>query len=250
MADADAIRAAAQQAAAERIEAAALSPLDEATAAKTVWVGHIPDGSASEFELRRRFGVHGSVVSVGLRPKPGTGKTWALVTFDSVDGAQRAVATPTMAQDGAGGAKLQLKVQPADVGRELTSVHSSSDGHALADVAARQQTNVEADGELVSRMAGFRNFAGANVAKHAKQSATSLNPPSLAGTAAAAEASGAEDPAKLKAKYEALLLDKALDAEKALEAAGGKSTSPDGGRGDARVCVGKRPRGVQQEVDG
>ena len=147
MADAAAIRAAAQQAAAERIEAAALSPLDDATAAKTVWVGHIPDGSASEFELRRRFGVHGSVVSVGLRPKPGTGKTWALVTFDSVDGAQRAVATPTMAQDGAGGEKLQLKVRPADVGRELTSAHSSSDGHALADVAARQQTNVEADGD-------------------------------------------------------------------------------------------------------
>ena len=118
--DAAAIRAAAQERAHEAVEAQAASPLDGETALRTVWVGHVPDESASDQVLRRLFHQHGTVVSISLRPKPGTGKSWALVTFTDAGSAQRDIAAPS-----------ELKVRAADVQAQLSTVHSAVAGHVV-----------------------------------------------------------------------------------------------------------------------
>eukprot|EP01043_Picozoa_sp_COSAG02_P037550 COSAG02_NODE_2827_length_7941_cov_15.962127_3_plen_2214_part_00 len=214
MADAAAIREAAQQAAAERVAEHKNDALDAAVAAKTIWVGHIPDAVASEFELRRRFSAHGTVVSAGVRTKPGTGKSWALVTFDSTDSARRASAAATEVP-GLDGKMQRLKVRAANVGHELAT-HSHVTGHALSDVAARQEAKVAQDGELLLRVAGFHTTARTHAALHVKQQIVGSQHLAANTQHAANQANAA--PADVTAEYEAILRKKTHDAEKALKA--------------------------------
>lgn len=92
----------------------------------TLWVGNIPDSllqeselGKAEAELRRVFFAHGVATAVSVRKKtPGANKSWAFVTFASVDSVQKALQSENFVGC-PDGSRVKLNVKLADVQAQM-----------------------------------------------------------------------------------------------------------------------------------
>jgi RNA recognition motif-containing protein len=126
---------------------------------KTLWVGGIPAAMLDEDAdsvLTQIFEHHGTIASITLRPKPGTDKSWAFVTYaeerDAAACATAAASDPSLFIYGR--AEVALQVQPSQVGEHLEKNRQRGTQGALADVWQRQ---MEQEAEWMGSLLGGLN---------------------------------------------------------------------------------------------
>ena len=130
----------------------------------TLWVGGVPESSATEEALKELFTAYGAIESVTVRVKEtaehGPNKSWALVTFVDEQGAAAAQsAEPKVTSDGE---EITLKVKETSVESELSKPSTGAlatiwkKHTSFLEAALEQRLNIEAatENESVAYGAG------------------------------------------------------------------------------------------------
>jgi hypothetical protein len=119
--------------------------LEISAAERTVWVGGIPETSASEDALSHLFSAFGSVEAVTVRVKAaaehGPNRSWALVTFIDQHGAPKAYTQSSAAPitiESPGGELVALEVRPASTAELDRSAAQDGGAGALTEIWAKQ----------------------------------------------------------------------------------------------------------------
>lgn len=116
----------------------------------TLWVGNIPDSllqesdlGKAEAELRRVFFAHGVATAVSVRKKsPGANKSWAFVTFASVDSVQKALRSENFVGC-PDGSRVKLNVKVADVQAQMKKRASTPDAGSAPAGAMEKMWNAQ-----------------------------------------------------------------------------------------------------------
>ena len=99
---------------------------------KVLWVGNIPEASATESAIRLLFNSYGDIRRVYLRRKPSPGKSWCLLMFRASESSQAALdGEPPVVLDTDGNCN-PLIVEPPDIERALTKANPGALGAVVS----------------------------------------------------------------------------------------------------------------------